>query len=94
MGIQSYHDERGGCGDWCEDGVSIHREKLKGVWNLTKETLVNIEQNVFLFYHLLYLPDRLYFNILPISFSMYDSLNILGSREVILRFVHLEMLQG
>lgn len=47
MGTQSYHDERGGCGDWCEDGVSIHRERLKGVWDLIIETLVKIEYKSF-----------------------------------------------
>lgn len=39
MGTQSYHDERGGYGDWCEGEVSIHRERPKGVWNLTTEHL-------------------------------------------------------
>lgn len=45
MGTPSYHDERGGCGDWCGDGVSIHRETPKGAWDLTIETLVNMEYN-------------------------------------------------
>lgn len=42
MGTQSYHDERGVCGDWCEDVASIHKERLRGVWDLIIETIINM----------------------------------------------------